>query len=66
MDPLNFESENQVKNISVALSSSQIKIWGKSVKGFMSYDRTHKQTNKQIDKQRFLLSNPTHAADTAN
>ena len=32
----------------------------------MSYDRTHKQTNKQIDKQRFLLSNPTHAADTAN
>ena len=49
MDPLNLESENQVKNISVALSSSLIQIGGKSVKGFVSYDRTHKQTNRQTN-----------------
>ena len=31
-------------NISVVLPSSSVKIWEKSVKGFMSYDQTHKQT----------------------
>ena len=29
-------------NISMVFSSSPIKIWGKSVKGFRSYDRTNK------------------------
>ena len=42
--PLNLESQNQAKNIPVGLSSSQIKIWGKSVQGFLSYDRTDKQS----------------------
>jgi len=30
----------------VVLLTSPIKIWGKSVQGFPSYDRTYKQTNK--------------------
>ena len=33
-------------NISVRLPSSPIKIWGKSVEGFLSYDRTNKHTNR--------------------
>ena len=44
VDSLNLESQNQAKNISVDLPSSPIKIWGKSVKRFLSYDRTNKQT----------------------
>ena len=44
VDPLNLESQNKAKNIPVILSSLPIKIWGKSVQGFLSYDRTHKQT----------------------
>ena len=39
VDPLNLESQNQTKNIPVGLSSSPIKIWDKSVQGFLSYDR---------------------------
>ena len=31
VDPLNLDYQNQVKNISVGLSSSLIKIWGKSI-----------------------------------
>ena len=31
----------------MGLPSSPIKIWGKSVHGFLSYDRTDKQTDKQ-------------------
>ena len=38
---------NQAENISVVPSSSPIKYGDKSVKGFMSYDQTYKQTNKQ-------------------
>ena len=38
MDPLNIESQNQ--SIPLVLRSSQIKIWSKSVKGFLNYDRT--------------------------
>ena len=33
----------------MVLPSSPIKILDKSVDGFMSYDRTYKQTNKHID-----------------
>ena len=40
---------NQANNILVVLQSFPIKIWGKSVKGFLSYDRTYKH-----HKQRFL------------
>ena len=36
VEPLNLESQNQSEKIPVALPSSQIKIWGKSAKGFMS------------------------------
>ena len=36
-------AKNQNKNISVVLPSSSINIWGKSVTGFMSYDRTNIQ-----------------------
>ena len=31
VDPLNLESQNEAKNMSVGLPSSLIKIWGKSV-----------------------------------
>ena len=44
VDSTNLESQNQAKNISVILLRSPIKIWGKSVTGFMIYDRIHKQT----------------------
>ena len=40
----NFSSH--VKNIPMVLPGSPIKIWGKLVKGFMSYDRTYKQSNR--------------------
>ena len=33
----------------MGLTSSPSEIWGKSVKGFASYDRTYKQTNKQTE-----------------
>ena len=46
--PLNLESQNQSENIS-GLLSSQTKIWGKSIKGFMSYDRTLKQTSTRTN-----------------
>ena len=36
---------NIAKNIPVVLQSSPIKIWGKSVKGFLTYDETYKETN---------------------
>jgi len=45
MNPIKLESQNQAKNIPVVLSSSPIKIWGKTVKVFMTYDWTYKQTN---------------------
>ena len=40
---LNLDPQNQAMNISDVLLSSQIKL----VKGFMSYDRTYKQTDEQ-------------------
>ena len=46
VNPLNLEFSNQAKYISVGLPSSPINIWGKSVKGFKSYDRT---SNKQTE-----------------
>ena len=55
VDPPNLESQNQTKNISVGLPSSPIKIWGKSVQGFLSYDRTNKKKQKKTDKQRLQL-----------
>ena len=42
----NLESQNQVKSIPVLLRRSSIKLWGKSVQGFLSFDRTNKQTAK--------------------
>ena len=33
----------------MGLTSSPIKIWGKSVQGFLSYDRTNKQTPRQTE-----------------
>ena len=45
VDPLNLESQNQAKNITVGLPSALIKIWSKSVQWFLSYDRTNKQTS---------------------
>ena len=50
VDPLNLESQNQAKNIPVGLPSSPIKIWGKSVQGFRSYERTIKQTDRQANR----------------
>ena len=38
-----------------SLQISPIKIWGESVHGFMSYDRTSKQTERQTEKQKILL-----------
>ena len=43
-DTLNIESENQAKHIPVILPSLPTKILGKSVQGFLSHDRTSKQT----------------------
>ena len=48
-DSLNLESQNQAKNISIGLPSSPIQIWGKSIQGFLSYDRTNKQTKRQAE-----------------
>ena len=47
VDPLILVSQNQAKNILVILPSLPIKFWSKSVSGFLSYERTSKQTNKQ-------------------
>jgi len=46
---LNLESQNQAKNIPVALPRSPTKVWGKSVNGFLSYDRINKQTNRDYN-----------------
>ena len=40
VDPLNLELYNHAKHISVVLTISPIKIWGKPVKGFIRYDET--------------------------
>ena len=50
VDPLNLESQNQAKNILVVLPNSPIKIRGKSVQEFLSYDRTNKKTIKQTKR----------------
>ena len=42
-NPLNLH----ILNIFLVLTSSSIKILGKPVQGFLSYDRTNKQTEKQ-------------------
>ena len=44
VNPPNWELCKQTKNIPVVLPSFPIKTWGKSIKGFMSYDQTYKQT----------------------
>ena len=49
VDPHNLESQNPAKNIPFGLPSSPIKMWGKSVQGFLSYDQTNKQTNRQTE-----------------
>ena len=36
------------KNIPVILQSSQIRIWGKSVKSFLNCNRTYEQTNRDF------------------
>ena len=46
VDLLNLKLLNQAKNIPVVHPGSSINIWGKSVKGFMSYDQTYKQKNR--------------------
>ena len=43
-DPLKLESQNHAKNVPVGLPSSLIKI-----QGFLSYDRTNKQTNRDYN-----------------
>ena len=43
--PTQLRISEQNQEIPVARSSSPIKIWGKSVHGFPSYDQTNKQTN---------------------
>jgi len=49
VEPFHLVSQNQAKNIPVALPSSLIKIFGKSVQGFLSYDQTNKQTDTQTE-----------------
>ena len=49
VDLLNVEFLNQTKSIPVGLPRSPIKIWGKSVQGFLSYDRKNKQTDRQTE-----------------
>ena len=60
LNPLNFEKKkfkeinleflNHAKNIPVILRSSPIKIWGKLVKGFITYDRTYKPTDRKTNR----------------
>ena len=51
VDALNLETINQAKNISTGLPSSPIKIWGKSVQEFLSYDLwADKKTGRQTKK----------------
>ena len=47
--PTHFRISNLAKNIPVFLQSSSIKILGKLVQGFMSYDRTKKLTDRQTE-----------------
>jgi len=48
VDSLNIDLPvRPARNIPVVLPSSQIKIYGKLVQGFMSYDLKNKQTNTQ-------------------
>ena len=49
IDPLNLESQNQAKNILVGLPSSLIKIWGKSIQEFLSYDWTNIHNDMQTE-----------------
>ena len=50
VDPLNIESQNQVKNIPVVHPTSPMKIRGKSVMGCLSSDRTYKiKKNKKTE-----------------
>ena len=42
----NLELLNLAKNIPVVLQSSTIKMWDKSVKGFMSNELRDKKTNR--------------------
>ena len=49
VNPLNLDSQTQAKYILVFLSSSPIEFWGKSVKGFLSYDGTNKQTDRDYN-----------------
>ena len=49
VNPLKLESQNPAKNILVDLPSSPIKIWDKSFQGFISYDRTYIQTNRDYN-----------------
>ena len=49
VDLLNLESQNQTNNIPVGLPSSPIKIWGKSVQSFLSYDRTNKKISNKYN-----------------
>ena len=45
-----LESQNQaIRTSFLDLQSSPIKIWGKLVKWFLSYDRTNKQTNRNYN-----------------
>ena len=48
----------QAKSIPLVLPSYPIQIWGKSVKGFLSYDRTYKfeQTNIQTEITFYYIS----------
>ena len=46
---LNLKSQNQTKNIPVVLPSYPIKIWGKSILEFLSYDLTNQQTNRDYN-----------------
>ena len=55
---LNLESQNQSKNIPVAIPGSLINIWGISVKGFLRYDRDKqsvRQTNICKSHNKLLL-----------
>ena len=49
VDPLKLESQNQAKNILLGLLISPIKNWSNSVQGFLSYDQTKRQTNRQTE-----------------
>ena len=54
VNPFKLTLPDLAKNITMVLLNSPIKIRGKSVKGFMSYDLADRQTDREIETTTFI------------